>query len=355
MFSALLSLPGSMSRCHGLVPASRIGKSGYPCRAYRAVTAILCAVIVTWILTASHVVQGEDPRDQRPQDEIWLVSARYVGCVHSGDVPNLEAQQYQTETGWSTADVSELSQPMSPDQITLIYVHGNRVATGQAAYEGRYVYRLLTARFDDPTPIRYVIWSWPSEQIKGQLRDVRVKAQRTEVGGYCFGWFLSQLPEQQRVSVLSYSFGARIATGGLHLLGGGRLGRRVLPPYEGSGPTARVVMLAGAVHTSWLRPGCYHEMALSHTDYLLNLFNSCDPVLKRYRFLDKRAHSEALGFTGMYTGDLGEKGCRIEQWDACNSVRKSHAAIHYFENRFFRDRMDDVLFWRPLDRAPAAH
>ena len=65
-------------------------------------------------------------------------------------------------------------------------------------------------------------------------------------------------------------------------------------------------MMAGALHNSWLRPGGYHELAISHLDYLLNLYNCCDPILKRYHRLYKRSHATAIGYSGMYTGDLGE-------------------------------------------------
>ena len=87
------------------------------------------------------------------------------------------------------------------------------------------MYRLLTAGVDDATPIRFVIWSWPSAQVRGQLRDVRTKANRTELAGYCLAWVLTHLPETQQVSLLGYSFGARIATGAMHLVGGGELVR----------------------------------------------------------------------------------------------------------------------------------
>ena len=109
-----------------------------------------------------------------------------------------------------------------------------------------------------------------------------------------------------------------------------------------------MVVLAAALHRNWLRPGGNHEMAFSHIDFLLNLFNCCDPVLKRYPHLYKGSHAQALGYTGMYTKDLGAMREQIEQRDACNTVQKSHAAIHYFENRLFKQRMQQVLLWDPM-------
>jgi hypothetical protein len=236
----------------------------------------------------------------------------------------------------------------------VVYVHGNRVDSHEAAGEGRYVYRLLTSQIDDPISVRFVIWSWPSAQVQGQLRDVRVKAERTDLGGYCLGWFLSQLPEQQRVSLLGYSFGARIATGAMHLVGGGELAGRALTRHASAGPRAHVVLLAAALHNNWLHPGCYHGQALAHIDYLLNLYDCCDPVLKRYPLLYKGSRTQALGFTGMHTGGLGPIASSIEQRDVCDVVERSHAAIHYFANRGLRRRMQDVLFWHVIDSQPLA-
>ncbi len=280
------------------LPATRTGGA--------RVCAAVFAALAWWIMAAP--VVAADSCGDRLQDEIWLVSARQVGCVQSGEAPPLQAQRYRSETGWEAVEVGEIYQPAAPDQIVVVYVHGNRVASNEVAgCEGRYVYRLLTAQVDDPVSLRFVIWSWPSAQVQGQLRDVRVKAQRTDLGGYCLGWFLTQFPEQQRVSLLGYSFGARIATGALHLIGGGQIAGRSLPPHDGGTHHARVVLLAAALHNNWLRPGCYHEHALAHTDYLLNLYDCCDPVLKWYPKLYKRSHTQALGFSGMYTGGLGRR------------------------------------------------
>jgi hypothetical protein len=293
-------------------------------------------------------------RGERLQDELWLVSSRQCCSVSPGVAPELIAQRYDRDSDWQPADIRELYQPTTPDQVVVIYIHGNRVPSEMAAPEGQHVYRLLTAGVDDATPIRFVIWSWPSAQVQGQLRDVRTKADRTELAGYCLAWLLTHLPESQHVSLLGYSFGARIATGAMHLVGGGELSGRRLPPHAVRSENTRVVMLAGALHNSWLRPGGYHERAISHLDYLLNLYNGCDSVLKRYHMLYKHSHATAIGYSGMYTGDLGEVAQRIEQQDVYGAGQDSHEAIHYLENPCVIQRIRDVLFWRPVRATPSS-
>jgi len=296
------------------------------------------------ILSPSALVADCPPR---PQDELWLVSARQCCDVMPGVAPHLTVQRYDPESHWQPVELEELFQPTSPDQIVVIYVHGNRVSSQAAVPEGLEVYRRLTSGVEDATSVRFVIWSWPSAQVHGLVRDVRTKAHRTDLAGYCLAWVLTHLPETQRVSLLGYSFGARIASGALHLVGGGELAGRTLPPHPEISHNTRIVMVAGALHNSWLRPGGYHESALSHLDYLLNLYNCCDPVLKRYHLLYKHSHATALGFAGMFTGDLGDVAQRIEQQDVCNIVSRSHEVKDYLINPALQDRMRDVLLWRP--------
>mgnify|MGYP003769905025 FL=1 len=296
-------------------------------------------------LPARQVLRGAEC-GARPQDELWLVSARQCCAVSSGGEPRLSAQRLDDDSRWQGADLEALYTPASADQVVVIYIHGNRVPSSAAAAEGQRVYRLLIGGAESAPPLRFVIWSWPSARVRGHLRDVRAKAQRTDVAGYCLAWVLVHLPEDQPVSLLGYSFGARIATGAAHLAGGGSLGGRALPPHVTSAHTMRAVILAGALHASWLRPGGYHERARTQLGHLLNLYNTCDPVLKRYHLLDKRTRASALGFSGMYTADLVEAP-RLEQLNVRNIVQRSHELEDYLYSPRLLQRIREVLFWQP--------
>ncbi len=302
------------------------------------------AAVLLW---APRSGQADDGRD-RPQDELWFVSARHGHPAGSGEAPELSVACYEGESRWQPADLEALCRQTSPDQIMVIYIHGNRMPSYEAAPAGMAVYRVLAAGVEDATPIRFVIWSWPSAQVRGPARDARIKANRTDAAGYCLAWVLSRLPETQRVSLLGHSFGARIATGAMHLISGGELCGWTLPSRPAPGRNIRLVMLAGALHNSWLRPGGYHELAVEHLDFLLNLYNSRDPVLRFYPRLYKRSRAVAIGYRGMYTGDLGELAPRIAQQDVCCTVQRSHDLNRYLWNACLDERMRDVLFWRPV-------
>ncbi len=296
----------------------------------------------------------------RAVDQLWVVSTRRLGAPNCHDPwSELEVLRYDPHAGWQASDVASLFAAQREVGMTHIYVHGNRVSNTDALRQGRGLYRRMVRGTQPIVPLSFIIWSWPSTQIQGQLRDVRVKAQRTNLDGYYLGWFLARLDGDRPLSVLGYSFGARIITGALHLRAGGMLAGRVLPPpdtYPPSPETAptgalhvapptHVVMLAPALHQHWLAPGYPHELAAGQMDRLLLLFNSCDRVLKRYGLLEKGGHPEALGYTGLtYSTELPWNA--IEQWDACPAVGKPHDEQRYYQAAGLIHRIRQHMLWR---------
>ena len=237
--------------------------------------------------------------------------------------------------------------------MCVIFVHGNRLEYDEVTTSVWDMYRCLTMGRDDAPPLRFVAWSWPSDKRRGILNDVRAKASRTESDGYYLGWFLSQLPEDRPLRLVGYSFGARVVTGASHLLGGGKLSGRTLSNVvmtEQDQPVAsrpRVVLMAAATHSHWLRPGSYHERALHRIGSLLNIYNGSDRILKRYRAIDRRSQPEALGYSGMYTADLSNAAERIEQLNAAGMVGRQHRLANYQRNGWLRSRIQSFIYGDP--------
>jgi hypothetical protein len=102
--------------------------------------------------------------------------------------------------------------------------------------------------------------------------------------------------------------------------------------------------MAAATHSSWLRPGRYHERALERVGYLLNIYNGRDRILKRYQAIDKCSKPKALGYKGMFTADLGTDGERIEQIDAASVVGREHSIANYQRHPWLRSRIQKALF-----------
>jgi hypothetical protein len=287
----------------------------------------------------------------RPEDEVWLVSTRSLGCPAEGGaaLPAARAERY-VNGEWQPADAADLTKAPAGDAPTCYYIHGNWVTERAALDESWAFYHKLAAEAG-PLPLRYVIWSWPSAKGCGIVRDIRAKADRTDVESYFLAQMLSATDPAARVSLVGYSFGARIATGALHLQGGGEIAGWTLPsPAEPRRQGARVVLLAAAMHSWWLEPGQYHGMAPGQIDRALVLYNSCDYVLKRYRFVSRCSRPSALGYTGIPSVKrLGEAGERFAERDACCSIGKSHHWSGYLCSPRLADDLERYALWQPVE------
>lgn len=290
-------------------------------------------LLVAWCLVASVCRADVSPscgQSLRPCDSLWLVSTREYPC---GDprlhVDDLTYRRFEESTRWQSTTLSDLLATDSPTTTTVIWVHGNRFSSSDALNEGWETYRALIRCSTCQTPVRFIIFSWPSERIGGDpLDDVRVKAARTCPNAYYLAWLIDQMGDEVPVSLVGYSFGARISTGALHLLGGGELNGKLLS--ERRHPERmplRVVLAAAGVDNHWLIPGHYHGNASSQISRLTILYNSCDRVLKRYHLLYcARSNAVALGYSGLAgINRLGLERTAITQMDACCYVAKFHS------------------------------
>ncbi len=289
----------------------------------------------------------------RPQDQLWYINTRPVEAVQSDPAvePNLQVGRYDREQGWVSSNLSELLSQDDAQIPTVFYIHGNRIEGDECAARGRLVYHALACESRSDQPLRFVIWSWPADKFTGPLRDVRAKAQRTEIESYYLGWVLSRIDPHVHVSVIGYSFGARITTGALHVSAGGELAGRSLREYRGpESQRVRVVLLAAALPNYWLLPGEYHERALSQVDRLLLLYNSCDYVLRRYWLLDFDPRQQALGYTGLAGAEFfGELARNIVQWDVNGEVGRQHNRDEYFKAPYLVDEIRRYVMWEPVE------
>jgi hypothetical protein len=287
----------------------------------------------------------------REQDQIWIVSTRHLGCP--GGVkydPPLAFWRYE-KGRWQPATAAEFYAADSADFVTPIYVHGNQIDSSLAASYGLSVYFELVGKLDSEPPARFVIWSWSSDQIKGPLRDVRAKADRSDVDAVYLGQFLAGMKSEVRAGVMGYSFGARIASGGMQLLGGGSLLGHCLAPAPR--PHVRVAMWAAAEHNHWYLPGQFHGQALAAGDAWFNTINCCDPILSRYRWIDKCSNPVAAGYAGIYGRNLlpADVNARIEEVNVTNIVGGEHNWRIYLYSRYIQDRTRDYVMWHELGTA----
>ena len=282
----------------------------------------------------------------RPQDEIWVISTRRMGELNCDFVSSRQMQVMRYDgQQWLASDLETLLGSAREDQLTVIDIHGNRFTFEESLQAGWYIYNGLICQAP-PTPIRLVIWSWPSDRVAGLLHDAREKAERTNSEGFYLGWFLNQLDPRSPVSLVGYSFGARIATGGLHVLGGESLvGHRLPAPVSAPRPI-RTALLVAALPNHWLIPGQPHGRALLPADRLLVFYNPLDPVLKRYHLIEP-FRPEALGSTGLVgLGAIGPEAMHIEQRNVAGIIGRSHDLELYYQSPYIMSQLQQFLLWQ---------
>lgn len=301
---------------------------------------------------------GRSPGAEERQ--FWLVSTRRLPTVPRDGQDSPEVRRYRAGEGWSDASLDELLAAEIPAAATCVLVHGNHTDRQLAVTKGFDVYRSLVRGATNGQPVRLIVWSWPSEQIPGSFReDARAKARRTIAEAYYLAVFLDRLRSRYPVSLVGYSFGARVITGGLHLLGGGSLASHKLDSAQASArPAFHAVLLAAAVDHDWLLAGRMHGRALSAVERMVVFVNPQDRVLRWYRFLTPGDRNEALGAKGFpNAARLGADRHKLVQVNVSSAVGNRHGWTKYIGSTEIVKRLQQETLVetsrRKNDRTPA--
>ncbi len=287
----------------------------------------------------------------RGGDEIVVVNVRSACC--STDPTTLLARTKVTNyvaddagnVDWVPSDFATFLASTEPSRRTVIWVHGNRIEPSDACYRGLRMYQSLTrCASDSDGPIRFVIFSWPSEQQPGPLRDFREKAVRTRPVGWQLAYLVNQLPADQPISMIGYSYGARITGGALHLLAGGDLGCGL--SVEGADdvprPAIPVVFIAAATHAHWFGPNQFHGMAMQRVDSLLMTTDQDDPAMKFYGLVDSGSNATAMGLRGP-TCLTSHDAARVRLVNVTRAVGGTHDLYRYIAVGSFMSSAWDTL------------
>jgi len=269
---------------------------------------ILAIVLLATVGPLAHSAQAQlfdAPPPPVVIDEVVLVSTRSLhGTCDSNQIENrLCCERWipgESGAKWQPISLQEVLVDSQPTRRTVVYVHGNRIDRGEDRRRGLMVYRSLVSHRQTSQPIRLVIWSWPSAQIRGPVKDYHLKSVRSRQSGWQLAWFLDRMSEQTPVSIVGYSLGARVVSGALHLLDGGELdGLRYPVSHRSRRTSYRVALLAAAYDADWIQPRGYYGRALAKTDQLWLLTNRLDPAMRFYNLSTCRGRIPALGWVGV--------------------------------------------------------
>ena len=284
--------------------------------------------------------------------EVWLVSTREADweTVLEEAVRTIHYWRLESLECWEEEDGDTFFSQMASPMPMMIYIHGNRSDSAEAIQQAWTMYGRVCEAAGE-RKFRLVIWSWPADRISGRpLSDLRFKAGRSDVEAYLLAWHLRRMPSSEPILLVGYSFGARVITGALHLLGGGRIMGRSLTVSEfRSGGGFRVILAAAAIGNDWILPEGRHHWALSQVEKMLVTVNRMDPALRWYPGLE-RGDGPALGRTGP-----GQGGCsgwqigKIESLPVDCSVGKQHSWRAYLQTPELQARLPVYLFASPKD------
>jgi hypothetical protein len=266
--------------------------------------------------------------EEKPRIETWLINTRCAPVCGDWEQGKEKIRYYRLEENqtWQDAAHEEFAKGGDRDTPTVFLVHGNRTASDEAVDFAWPVHCWLAAHAEK-RDYRFVIWSWPSSRMYKRTRpDVQTKASYCASQSYYLADCLKNLNSETPVSLVGYSFGAKIIAGGLHLLDGGELAGQTLPNAMSStenrkrnGPV-RTAFIAAAFDCFALNPGQEYGNALAQTEGVLTTRNYCDNALRWYPLLYGRGGPQALGFVGPSCG--GSEKLHVFEATCC--VGKSH-------------------------------
>ncbi len=340
----------------------RILDNSYRWRPIFALTVyVVCSLVIA---SASRMVRGEDPLTNQQfcsenQSEVFEISTRHL-CDQfrtiNFDRPNVEVNRW-SGMQWLRSDIETVLPTVNTGKLTILYVHGNFMERNNALERVRIVDQYFKAQTD--RPFRLIMLSWPSQREKKPLRDALSNAESAECQSLYVAWMLQRLRNESQISLLGFSFGARAVTGGLHLDAGGMIpGYAIAPsPKADAEMNYRLGLVAPALDRNWIERNGRHNLALSHVESMINLYNSRDPILRRFRFIDRLSQPIAAGFAGFSgiaaladpraTTPLSGQS-RIRQYDCGSVIGTTHSEKSYYgECPYFRNMIKHLL-WKDL-------
>lgn len=273
------------------------------------------------------ILQNYSTKLRHEGHEIWYVTTRHLPQYENLAESIAQIGYYKMEgEAWNKKTAAEFNSAENLD--TMIVVHGSPATVSLVSEVCLDVYQhMQTIIPNSKTRMRYVIWSWPADrQVTGLVKEFRDQAQRSQPQGFYLGHFIDQCRAKNKTVVVGYSMGARVASCALHLLAGGK--SEFAPPITPrSNNKVSYLIVAGAINRDWLEPGQHFGEALKSTNRFLNIYNSTDPLLKRYPKLYPKGklRPEATGYKGLFShANLEEFDIPVEEINVTAAAGKSH-------------------------------
>ncbi len=275
---------------------------------------------------------------QAADSQAWMISTRSAPRGAATDPADPRIRFWQlADNAWAVSDRKAFFAAGRAAVPTVFVIHGNQASSNDAVQIGCSVRRLLECTNPD-RPFRLVIWSWPGERVcRGIRDDVQLKAHYSDIQAFYVAECLREVPADEPVTLIGYSFGARVITGALEMLGGGRVGR-----YQLTGAVVphkapwRAVLIAAALDAHWLSPGRRNGRAPGQLERMLVTSNPVDRVMRLYPHMYGRRGPEALGYCASGFWLTPEQQGTLQRLNVSNAVGRQHGWWHYWRSGALR-------------------
>lgn len=193
-----------------------------------------------------YILDGNTELDfnPRPQDEVWLISTRGIQDLDKPVTLDQFVCKHVAGTGWNQVPVQQLIdvQNGNAGKATVMFLHGNQTTAFWARRRGKQAYQVLIGNNpNEMPPVRFVIWSWPSDPLPQPLRDFDKKMERSVTDGLLFAHFLSHLDHRHPLRLITYSLGTQVAFSGIENV----------TAQTGSCPPIEMIAMAPVTHCHW--------------------------------------------------------------------------------------------------------
>ena len=265
--------------------------------------------------------------------DFFVVNSIHCPQKSNGCIPQCKEviHRYQQDRSYHPTDMNSLVASLKPGIPVCIIVHGSFVKTKEFYTQSVNHYQRILASAND-RPLHLIAVHWPSDPglLITPIQQVRQLGNRAEYNGIYLARLITRIPPDNPVSLVGHSHGCRVIASALHLLGGGPIqGVVVENPFPQR--RMRAVFGAGAVEQNWLNPGQRYGNAFNRIEFLLNIKNRRDSVLKLYTLTEPyRPHT--LGQNGFRIQDLAlinTQAGKIIEYDVSNMVGTGHMISHY--------------------------
>ena len=270
----------------------------------------------------------------RPQDEIWLVSTREITAFNQ--TPSLDQFdcKHAMGTAWNRVPLEQLLdvQQTNPGMATVVFIHGNRTGAFWSRRRGKLAYQALVG--NNPAslpPVRFVIWSWPSDALCKPLKDFQAKMDRSILDGQLFGQFLSMLDQRHPVSLVTYSMGAQI----------GFTGVETAENVFGTCPPIAMIAMAPVTHCKWSLSQRRLQQVNTRIHQLRICDNRRDMALRAYKTVCSLLCKKRFLPT---TEIIACTHPNFRQYDFSESVGRDHNVVSYVSQPEVRAELESILF-----------